>query len=88
MFAKTSQGFRRADTQGKFVPDRRCANAENFSSGLSLALRGRQERAFAETKVSVGCGQMDKVSKIGWFTRREGLVGLGEYFELNSEGNE
>ena len=30
---------------------------------------------------------MDKISKIGWFTRREGLVGKGEYLELNSEGN-
>ena len=30
---------------------------------------------------------MDKISKIGWFIRREGIVGSGEYFELNSEGN-
>ena len=38
---KTCQGFRRADKQGKFVPERRCTNAENSSSGLSLALRSR-----------------------------------------------
>ena len=72
---KTSQGFRRPDRQGKFVPERRCANTENSGSGLNLALRNRQERAFVETKVSVGSGQRDKISKIGWFTRREGIVG-------------
>ena len=72
---KIRQGFRRADRQGKFVPERRCTNAENSSSGLSLALRSRSERALVETEVPVGCGQMDKISKIGWFTRRESIVG-------------
>ena len=32
-------------------------------------------------------GQMDRISKMWWFARRDGLVGQGEYFELNSEGN-
>ena len=38
---KTSQRLRRANTQGKFVPERKCTNAENSSSGLSPALLSR-----------------------------------------------
>ena len=41
---KTSQGFRRADRQGEFVPERRCTNTENSGSGLSLALIGADKR--------------------------------------------
>ena len=36
---KPWQGFGRANTPGKFLPDRRCTNAENSSSGLIIYIQ-------------------------------------------------
>ena len=45
---KTSQGFRRRNTQRKLVAERRCTDSEKSRSALSLALRSREETTFVE----------------------------------------
>ena len=39
--AENKSGIQKSKYTGKFVPERRCTNAENSRSGLSLALRSR-----------------------------------------------
>ena len=71
---KASQGFRRANTQGSLFQREGAQTLKTLVPVLAVHLGADKRGSLLNRRCLFGCGQMDKISKIGWFTRREGLV--------------
>ena len=66
---KTSPGFRRADRQGKFVPERRCTKAENSIVPVLVLHLGADKRGpLLKRRFLLGAARRIRlINKIGWY---------------------